>query len=85
MIPGENLCAYVFYVFCSRIVYFICLRIRMQVKSCKKDLVGEFKMKDLGLMHYSLVWKYGKEMGRVWHLDSGASFHMMGNKEFFTN
>jgi len=24
-------------------------------------------------------------MGRVWHLDSGASFHMMGNKEFFTN
>ena len=31
--PGENLCAYMFYVFCSRIVYFICLRIRMQVIS----------------------------------------------------
>jgi len=44
------------------------------VKSCKKDLVGEFKMKDLGLMHYSLVWKYGKEMGnclsgKVFQLD----------------
>jgi len=30
-IQWENLCVYVFYVLCSRIVYFLCFRIRMQV------------------------------------------------------
>ena len=29
----ENLCVYVFYVLFSRIVYFLCFRIRMQVIS----------------------------------------------------
>jgi len=24
-------------------------------------------------------------MGSVWYLDSGASFHMMGNREFFSD
>jgi len=31
--PGENLYVYVFYVLCSRIVYFLCFRIHMQVIS----------------------------------------------------
>ena len=25
------------------------------------------------------------ELGSVWYLDSGASFHVMGDKEFFSD
>eukprot|EP00253_Pinus_taeda_P004591 PITA_04591 len=53
------------------------------IKSCKKDLVGEFEMKDMGLMHYFLgmeVWqrdrevfvyqgKYANEILRRFHMD----------------
>ena len=34
-IQWENICVYVFYVLCSRIVYFLCFRIRMQVISAR--------------------------------------------------
>ena len=29
------------------------------IKDCKENLATEFDMKDLGRMHYFLVWKFG--------------------------
>lgn len=53
------------------------------IKSCKEDLAREFKMKDMGLMHYFLgmeVWqkneevfmsqgKYANEILRWFHME----------------
>ena len=32
------------------------------IHSCKEDLAKEFEMKDMGLLHYFMDWKYGNEM-----------------------
>jgi hypothetical protein len=32
------------------------------IHDCKEDLAREFEMKDLGLMHYSLDWRFGRVM-----------------------
>eukprot|EP00253_Pinus_taeda_P003225 PITA_03225 len=56
------------------------------IKSCKEDLVREFEMKDMGLMHYFIgmeVWrgngelfvsqgKYANEILRRFHMDSSS-------------
>jgi len=36
------------------------------IKYCKEDLVRIFEIKDMGLMHTSSDWKYGKVMGIVY-------------------
>jgi hypothetical protein len=32
------------------------------IHSWNEDLAKDFEMKDMGLLHYFLVWKYGSEM-----------------------
>lgn len=34
------------------------------IKDCKENLAAEFDMKDLGLMHYFLGWKFGSRRVR---------------------
>ena len=34
------------------------------INSCKEYLEIEFEMKDMGLSHYFVVWKFGNEMGK---------------------
>jgi hypothetical protein len=50
------------------------------IRSCKEDLAREFEMKDMGLMHYFLGWKYGKVMGNCLCLKE--SMQMRYYKEF---
>eukprot|EP00253_Pinus_taeda_P025794 PITA_25794 len=42
------------------------------IKSCKEDLAREFEMKDMGLMHYLLAWRCGREMGN-WRKEDATS------------
>lgn len=60
------------------------------IKSCKEDLAREFKMKDLGLMHYCLgieVWQGDKELfvsqGKYAN-EILKSFHMESSKPMET-
>ena len=59
-----------------------------QMKKKKKALgysFGEALTSQFELDFSIIVCMVSSEMGSLWYLDSGASFHMMGDKEIFSS
>ena len=54
------------------------------IKSCKEDLAREFEIKDMGLMHYFLGRRYGREMGSCLFLKASVSMRYSGDFEWRT-
>ena len=48
------------------------------IQSCKEDLAREFKMKDMGLMHYFLGMKCGRKTGKYFCLKASMPMRYSG-------